>query len=66
MGGSGDVLAGILVGLLAQGLEPYKAAVLAGYLHGAAGELARTYWGDSGLLAGELADWVSHVRRALS
>ncbi|MBP9500745.1 MAG: NAD(P)H-hydrate dehydratase [Candidatus Promineofilum sp.] len=66
VGGSGDVLAGILVGLLAQGLEPYKAAVLAGYLHGAAGELARTYWGDSGLLAGELADWVSHVRRALS
>ncbi len=66
VGGSGDVLAGILVGLLAQGLEPYKAAVLAGYLHGAAGELARDYWGDSGLLAGELADWVSHVRRALS
>ncbi len=66
VGGSGDVLAGILVGLLAQGIAPYEAAVLAGYLHGAAGELARDYWGDSGLLAGELADWVSHVRRALS
>ncbi len=65
VGGSGDVLAGIIVGLLAQGLEPYEAAVLGGYLHGAAGELARDYWGDSGLLAGELADWVSHVRRGL-
>lgn len=66
VGGSGDVLAGIIVGLLAQGVERYEAAVLAGYLHGAAGELARDYWGDSGLLAGELADWVSHVRRALN
>jgi NAD(P)H-hydrate epimerase len=65
VGGSGDVLAGIIVGLLAQGVEPYEAAVLGGYLHGAAGQLARDYWGDAGLLASELADWVSHVRRAL-
>ncbi len=65
VGGSGDVLAGIIVGLLAQGVAPYPAAVLGGYLHGAAGQLARDYWGDAGLLASELADWVSHVRRAL-
>ena len=63
--GSGDVLGGIILGLLAQGMEPYPAAVLGGYLHGAAGQLARDYWGDAGLLASELADWVSHVRRAL-
>lgn len=63
--GSGDVLSGIIVGLLAQGVEPYTAAVLGGYLHGAAGQLAADFWGDAGLLAGELADWVSHVRRAL-
>lgn len=66
VGGSGDVLAGIIVGLLAQGMAPYDAAVLGGYLHGAAGQLAADYWGDAGLLAGELADWVSHVRRALA
>ncbi len=65
VGGSGDVLGGIITGLLAQGVEPYQAAVLGGYLHGAAGQLAREYWGDAGLLASELADWVSHVRRAL-
>ncbi len=65
VGGSGDVLAGIIVGLLAQRMEPYSAAVLGGYLHGAAGQLARDYWGDAGLLASELADWVSHARRAL-
>jgi NAD(P)H-hydrate repair Nnr-like enzyme with NAD(P)H-hydrate dehydratase domain len=44
----------------------YEAAVLGGYLHGAAGQLAADYWGDAGLLASELADWVSHVRRGLA
>lgn len=66
VGGSGDVLAGVIVALLAQGMAPYDAAVLGAYMHGAAGEMARAYWGDAGLLAGELADWVSHVRRALT
>lgn len=63
--GSGDVLGGIIAGLLAQGVAPYEAAVLGGYLHGAAGQLAAGYWGNSGLLASELADWVSHVRRGM-
>jgi NAD(P)H-hydrate epimerase len=66
IGGSGDVLAGIIAGLLAQGLSPYPAAVLGGYLHGAAGQFAAGYGGEAGLLAGELADWVPQVRRALS
>jgi len=64
--GSGDVLSGVIVALLAQGMKPYEAAVLGGYLHGAAGQLAADYWGNAGLLASELADWVSHVRRALT
>ncbi len=66
VGGSGDVLAGIIVGLMAQGMEPYPAAVLGGYLHGAVGQMASDFWGRAGLLAGELADWVSHARRALT
>ena len=65
VGGSGDVLAGIIVGLLAQGLKPYDAAVLGGYLHGAAGELAKEKFGDAGLLAGELADWIPEARRRI-
>ena len=65
VGGSGDVLAGIIVGLLAQGLKPYDAAVLGGYLHGAAGELAAEAIGDAGLLAGELAGWMPKVRQRL-
>jgi NAD(P)H-hydrate epimerase len=66
VGGSGDVLSGIIVSLLAQGVQPYEAAVLGSYLHGAAGQLAADYWGNAGLLASELADWVSHVRRGLA
>ena len=63
--GSGDVLSGIIVGLLAQGVRPYEAAVLGGYLHGAAGELAKENFGDAGLLAAELADWVPKARQRI-
>ncbi|MCA9976467.1 MAG: NAD(P)H-hydrate dehydratase, partial [Anaerolineales bacterium] len=63
--GSGDVLAGVIAGLLAQGLAAYEAAVLGAYLHGAAGQLASAKMGDAGLLAGELADWLPQVRHTL-
>lgn len=62
VGGSGDVLSGVIVALLGQGLRPYDAAVLGGYLHGAAGAL---YPGKSGLLAGEMADLVAEARASL-
>jgi NAD(P)H-hydrate epimerase len=52
--GSGDVLAGAVVGLLAQGLSPFDAAVCGGYLHGLAGELARREMGEAGVIAGDL------------
>lgn len=52
--GSGDVLAGAIVGALAQGLAPFDAAVVGGYLHGLAGELARQDLGDAGVVAGDL------------
>ncbi|MGQ9567046.1 MAG: bifunctional ADP-dependent NAD(P)H-hydrate dehydratase/NAD(P)H-hydrate epimerase [Anaerolineae bacterium] len=52
--GSGDVLAGILTGFLAQGLTPWEAAVAGAYVHGLAGELARQATGDAGVLAGDL------------
>ena len=43
-GGSGDVLAGLTVSLLASGLSPFDAATIAVYLHGAAGDaLSREY-----------------------
>jgi len=52
--GTGDVLAGAIVGLRAQGLGAFEAAVSAAYLHGLAGELARVDLGDMGLVAGDL------------
>lgn len=61
--GSGDVLSGILVSLLAQGL-PMQTAVLAGvWLHGAAADrLVHQGVGPIGLTAGELADAARHIR----
>ncbi len=52
--GSGDVLAGAIVGLRAQGMGAFEAAVAGGYLHGLAGELARADLGDMGMVAGDL------------
>ncbi len=66
VGGSGDVLAGIIAAYLAQGAAPYEAAVLGGYMHGAAAELASRKYGSAGLLAGELADWVPEARVAVA
>lgn len=63
--GTGDVLAGTVAGLLAQGVEPFAAATLGVYLHGAAGELVRAATGDSGLLAGDLLPWLPQVQKEL-
>ncbi len=65
VGGSGDVLAGMIAAYLAQGLGPYESAVLGAYMHGAAGQLAAESFGDAGVLAGELADWVPAVRNRI-
>ena len=52
--GSGDVLAGAIVGFLAQGLPPFAAAVAGAYIHGLAGDLVRGVTGDAGMVAGDL------------
>jgi NAD(P)H-hydrate epimerase len=52
--GTGDVLAGAVVGLLAQGLAPFDAAVAGAYLHGLAGNLAGEEIGLAGTVAGDL------------
>jgi len=52
--GSGDVLAGAIVGLRAQGLGAFEASVTGAYLHGLAGELVRADLGDMGMVAGDL------------
>lgn len=54
VGGSGDVLAGILVSLLGQGLEPLKAAACAAWIHGAAGDLCAEEIGQYGMLPSDM------------
>ena len=50
VGGSGDVLAGMIVSLLGQGLPPLEAAACAAWLHGAAGDLCAEEIGQYGML----------------
>ncbi|MGS0765435.1 NAD(P)H-hydrate dehydratase [Syntrophomonas curvata] len=52
--GSGDVLCGVIAGLVAQGLKPQEAAFAGVYLHGQAGDLAARIKGERGLIAGDL------------
>lgn len=63
--GTGDVLAGIVAGLLAQGVQPPAAAVAGAYIHGEAGERVRTRIGESGLLASDLLAEIPLVMQAL-
>ena len=53
-GGSGDVLSGIVVSLLGQGLAPLKAAAAAAWLHGAAGDLCAAEIGEYGMTPGDM------------
>lgn len=54
VGGSGDVLSGILVSLLGQGIPPLEAAACAAYLHGAAGDICEKEIGQYGLLPSDM------------
>jgi NAD(P)H-hydrate epimerase len=57
-GGTGDVLTGLIAGLLAQGVEPGLAAQAGAYVHGLAGDLAAAHMGQEAMLAGDLLAWV--------
>ena len=60
-GGVGDVLTGMIAGLLAQGLPPFKAAELGVYLHGLAGDLAAKAKGEHFMIASDLIDHISEA-----
>jgi hydroxyethylthiazole kinase-like uncharacterized protein yjeF len=65
-GGTGDVLTGMIVALLAQGLEPLDAARLGVYLHGLAGDLAAARLGEASLAAGDLLESLPAAFRRLT
>jgi NAD(P)H-hydrate epimerase len=65
-GGAGDVLTGIITGLLCQGLEPFDAARLGAYLHGLAGDLAAEILGQASLIATDIIDYLPQAFHAFA
>ena len=64
-GGSGDVLTGIITGLLAQNYSPFEAARIGVYLHGLAGDLAAEQYGYEAMLAGNIIDQIGNAYKRL-
>ena len=63
--GTGDVLAGFLASLLAQGMEPYDAATAAVYLHSTCGRAVESAMGSASVVASDLLRVLPEVRKAL-
>ena len=53
-GGSGDVLAGIITGLLSQGYKPLQACMLGVYVHGLAGDIAAEKFSQEAMQASDI------------
>jgi NAD(P)H-hydrate epimerase len=62
-GGTGDVLTGLIAGVLARGVPPALAARAGAYVHGLAGDLAAARFGPEAMLAGDLLDCVPDAIR---
>ena len=64
-GGSGDILTGILAGLLAKGYAPEEAALLGVFTHGKAGDLAADRWGTTGMKSSDMIEVLPEIWRDL-
>ncbi len=62
--GSGDVLAGIIAAEWLAGADAFEAAARGVFRHGLAGDLAAAFWGEAGVVAGDLIDFLPRVRPA--
>lgn len=60
-GGSGDVLAGMIAGTLAAGMDPMDAAAMGVFLHGRCGDEAAKVYGERSLLAGDIIGFLGKV-----
>jgi NAD(P)H-hydrate epimerase len=64
-GGSGDVLTGMITGLLAQGYFSEDASILAVYLHGLAGDIAANEFSKEAMIAGDIVDNIGKAFKQL-
>ncbi|HEX7841581.1 MAG TPA: NAD(P)H-hydrate dehydratase, partial [Kofleriaceae bacterium] len=64
-GGSGDVLAGTIGALLAQGLSPVDAARAGVFVHGAAGDALAEVHGDRGVVSSDLPEAIASAIRSV-
>jgi NAD(P)H-hydrate epimerase len=60
VGGTGDVLSGVMGGFLAQGVDPFEAAVAGAFVNGAAGDFVVSEIGFH-MVATDLLDWIPRV-----
>lgn len=63
--GSGDVLTGVIAAFVALGYRPEHAATIGVYVHGLAGDMAEAEYGESGVLASDIADNCGRAIRAI-
>lgn len=63
--GAGDVLSGVIAGLLAQGIEPAQAAEFAVYIHGLAGDIAAKDKTEAGLIASDIIEFLPEALKKL-
>lgn len=66
VGGSGDILTGVIAALAAQGLPPWRAAVLGVYLHGMAGDAAAEKKGQYGMVARDIIEGLPEALKQCS
>jgi NAD(P)H-hydrate epimerase len=65
-GGTGDVLTGMMGGLVCQGLSPSSAAIAATYIHGLAGDLVAEEKGEMALIATDVLEKIPHVLKEMT
>ena len=63
--GSGDVLTGIITGLLARGYKQEDACIVGMYLHGLAGDAAARELGEESVMAGDLIQYLPYAFKRL-
>ena len=64
--GSGDVLTGMIAGLISQGIGPYEASVLGVLLHGISGDIARDNLTEYSVMAEDLINYIPEAIKRYS